>query len=313
MALSTIAEMNKYTQNAFDAAVIDTLIKDSPILEVLPFEELVGSALEYKRIAEDSTVKFYEPGETWDEDTPVLETAYAYLKILGGDADVDNFALDTRSNKIDIKGTVLANKIKAIQHKFCDTFYYGSSTDDAQKFDGLHVLISNGTYNAIHAGADTTGNELSITKLREAIDLPRGGVPTHMFMNKLMRRRISVYLDSIGDKFPAGRDSFGRPCIVFDGIPIYTTDHITNTEGAGDSGEYDSSADDTCTSIFILSFGGQDVCGLQNGMIKTVPLGDLETKDAQRWRIKWYVSLKMENLRTSSKIDGILSTDAVAA
>lgn len=312
MAISTIGEMNKYTQNTFDAAVIDQLIKDSPILEILPFEELVGSALEYKRIAEDSTAQFHEPGDTWDESTPVLETGYAYLKILGDDADVDNFALDTRSNKIDIKGTVLANKIKAVQYKFADTFFYGKSSSVAQEFDGLHELIKHTTYNTISVGSTTSLAALSIAKLRETIDLPRGGVPTHMFMTKKMRRLISVYLDSIGDKFPAGRDVFGKPCIVFDGIPIYTTDHITDTEAVS-GGVYNASTGDTGTTIFILSFGGQDVCGLQNGTIKTVPLGDLETKDALRWRIKWYVSMKMENLRTSAKIDGIGTTGAVYA
>lgn len=271
---------------------------------------MVGNSLTYNTITTDAGVKWYDPGDTWVESTPVLTQAYAYLKILGGDADVDNFALDTRSNKIDLKGTVLANKIKAIQHEFCDTFYYGLSSSVAREFDGLQRLIRDTTYNTVHTGSGT-GNNLSIAKLREAIDLPRGGVPTHMFMSKKMRRLISVYLDSIGDKFPAGRDHFGRPCIVFDGIPIYTTDHITDTEVTA-SGAYSTKTLGACTTIFMLSFGGQDVCGLQNGMIKTVPLGDLETKDALRWRVKWYVSLKMENIRTSSKVDGI-SLGAVTA
>jgi len=310
MALSTIAEMNKYTQNAFDAAVIDQLVKDSPILEALPFEELVGSALEYKRIETDSTAQVYDPGDTWDESTPVLSTAYAYLKIIGEDADVDNFALDTRSNKIDIKGTVLANKIKAVRNKFCQLFYYGDSTTNPREFLGLQKLMTSTTLNTVHTGAGT-GNNLSIDDLRAAIDLIKGGAPTHMFMTKRIRRLISVYLDSIGDKFPAGRDHFGKPCIVFDGIPIYTTDHITNTEVTA-SGAYSTRTLGACTTIFMLNFGGQDVCGLQNGMIRTVPLGDLETKDALRWRVKWYVSMKMENQTTSSKVDGI-SLGAVTA
>jgi len=278
------------------------------------FEEMVGNSLTYNTITTDASAKWYDPGDTWVESTPVLTQAYAYLKILGGDADVDNFALDTRSNKIDLKGTVLANKIKAIQHEFLDTFYYGDSSSVAREYDGLQKLISDTTYNTIHAGTTTAGQVLRIFKLREAIDLPRGGRPTHMMMTKKMRRLISIYLDSIGDKFPAGRDVFGKPCIVFDGIPIYTSDHIVNTEDAGASGEYEAKVGtDECTTVFLLSFGGQDVCGLQNGMIKTVPLGDLETKDALRWRVKWYCSLKMENLRTSSKLDGCRTDGAVSA
>lgn len=275
------------------------------------FEDMVGNSLTYNTITTDSTAQFHEPGETWAEDTPVLTQAYAYLKILGDDADIDNFALRTRSNKIDLKGTVLSNKIKAVQYKFCDTFFYGNSSSVAQEFDGLQTLMTSTTYNTVHAGSGT-GSALSIAKLRQAIDLPRGAVPTHMFMTKALRRGISVYLDSIGDKFPAGRDHFGRPCIMFDGIPIYCTDHITDTETAA-SGAYSASTGGGNTTIFILSFGGQDVCGLQNGMIETIPLGDLETKDATRWRIRWYCSMKMENLRTSAKVDGIDSDGTVVA
>ena len=310
MAISSLVEMNKYSTTELEKAVIDRLVKDSPELEILPFEQMVGNSLTYNTITTDAGAAFYEPGETWAESTPALTQAYAYLKILGGDADVDNFALDTRSNKIDLKGTVLANKIKAIQYKFCDTSFYGASATVATEFDGLQTLIASTTYNTVHAGSDT-GSALSIAKLRQAIDLPRGAVPTHMFMTKAMRRGISVYLDSIGDKFPAGRDHFGRPCTVFDGIPIYCTDHITDTEVAA-SGAYTTKTLGGNTTIFLLSFGGQDVCGLQNGSITTVPLGDLETKDAQRWRVKWYCSLKMENLRTSSKVDGIDSDGTVA-
>lgn len=36
MALSTLTEMNKYSTTELDRAVIDRLIKDSPILEILP-------------------------------------------------------------------------------------------------------------------------------------------------------------------------------------------------------------------------------------------------------------------------------------
>ncbi len=311
MAIGTLTEMNKYSTTELDRVVIDRLIKDSPILEILPFEDMVGNSLTYNTITTDSTAQFHEPGETWSEDTPVLTQAYAYLKILGDDADVDNFAIDTRSNKIDLKGTVLANKIKAVQYKFADTFFYGSSSDTAQEFDGLQTLISSTTYNTVSAGS-STGTALSIAKLRTAIDLPRGAVPTHMFMTKAMRRGLSIYLDSIGDKFPAGRDHWGRPAAMFDGITIYTTDHITDVETAA-SGIYTAKTGGANTTIFLLSFGGQDVAGLQNGMIKTVPLGDLETKDAKRWRVKWYVSMKMENLRTSSKIDGIVSAGTVTA
>jgi len=36
MSIATITEMNKYSTTELDRVVIDRLVKDSPILEVLP-------------------------------------------------------------------------------------------------------------------------------------------------------------------------------------------------------------------------------------------------------------------------------------
>ena len=41
-----------------------------------------------------------------------------------------------------------------------------------------------------------------------------------------------------------------------------------------------------------MKFGFETgLCGLQNGGIQAAPIGNLETKDAWRTRIKWYVGL----------------------
>jgi len=36
-------------------------------------------------------VDFYDVGDTWTESTPTFDQKIANLKIMGGDADVDNF------------------------------------------------------------------------------------------------------------------------------------------------------------------------------------------------------------------------------
>jgi len=153
VALNTLTEMNKYSTTELDRVVIDRLVKDSPELEALPFETLLGNSLTYNTITTDSGAGFYSPGDVWVESTPVLTQATVTLKILGGDADIDNFAQDTRANKTDLKGTVLMNKVKAVQYMFCDNFWYGDDSSAPEKFDGLQVLMSSTTYNTVHAGS----------------------------------------------------------------------------------------------------------------------------------------------------------------
>jgi len=312
MAL-TLTEGSKYSTTELDRRVIDRLVKDSRVLQLLPFEELMGNSLTYNTITTDAGAGFYPVNGTWTESTPTLTQATVTLKILGGDADIDNFLLATRSNKMDLKGTILENKIKAVQYAFMDKFFYGSATSDPNEFTGLQGLISSTTYNTVSAGS-TTGTLLSMTKLRQAIDLiPNAWSPTHIAMSKQLRRYITVYLDSLGASFPTGRNDWGKMVQYYDGLEIIVDDHILDTETAA-SGVYTAKTGGGNTTIFILSFAPQACSGVQGqGGIKTVPLGDLETKDASRYRIKWYCGLKFEDIRSCAKVDGIDADGTVAA
>lgn len=311
MAL-TLTEGNKFSQTEVQRLVIDRLVKDSSILDRLGFVAIEGNSLTYDTIVTDAGANFYSVGDTWVESTPSVTQATAALKILGGDADIDNFLLKTRSNKIDLKGTVLGNKVRSVQYTYLDNFFYGSATANTKKFDGLHLLMNSTTYNTVHAGA-TAGTNLSMEKVRETIDLITGHKPELMVMTKGLRRKISVYLDGIGDKFPRSVDQYGKHIEMFDSIPLVVDDHINNTEAAS-TGAFSTATGGDCTSIFILTFDDIAVCGLHSGEgVQVEPLGNLETKDASRWRIKWYCSLMFQDLRSSAKLDGIHATGTVAA
>jgi len=309
MAL-TLTEGNKYSTTELAGYVIDLLAKPSEVLMHLPFIEVLGNSWTYDVVTTRSSAAFYDVGGTWAESTPALTQDTAVLRILGGDADVDNFLLTTRSNKLDLQGEVLADKVKAVRETYLDTFYYGSGT--APEFKGLQGLISSTTYNTVHAGAGT-GSALSIINLQSAIDLITGSEPTHLLMTKMLRRHISVYLDSIGDKFTAVRDDYGKMIEYFRGLKVTTDDQLLNTETAV-SGAYSAKTGGGNTTIFVATFAPKAICGIQGGGgVQTIPLGDLETKDAKRWRIKWYCGLKFEDLRSAAKIDGIIADGTVTA
>ena len=312
MAL-TLLEGNKYSTTELDRVVIDRLVKDDQILLNLPFESLLGNSLTYDTITTRSGASFYSVGDTWTESTPSLTQATVTLKILGGDADVDNFLLATRSNKIDLQGTVLEDKILAVKEKFLDTFVYGSATVDVKQFNGLQLLLTDTTYNTVHAGTGT-GSAATIAKMRECVDLITGwNGGTHILMSKKMRRLMATYLDSVGATMPRAVNTFGKTIDTFDGKEIIVSDHIVNTELAA-TGKYSAKTGGNTTSMYFLTFAPQALSGVQGSEgIKTVPIGELETKDATRHRIKWYCGLKFENIRSCAKFDGIKTTSAVTA
>ena len=131
MAL-TLAEGAKLSNDVLLEGVIETVINDSPVLQRLPFVEIVGNGLTYNRENAAATAAFYAVGETWTEDTPTFTQITATLKILGGDADVDNYLARTRNNVQDLEAAVLALKAKAVQRTFDDTFIDGDTGADAE-------------------------------------------------------------------------------------------------------------------------------------------------------------------------------------
>ena len=80
------------------------------------------------------------------------------LKILGGDADVDQYVATTRNNVQDIEAAVLELKAKAVAHEFEDEFVYGDTAVDAKGFDGLHKVCPAGQQ--VHQGSGSTAAAL---------------------------------------------------------------------------------------------------------------------------------------------------------
>ena len=139
MAL-TITEASKLSNDILLTGVIETIVNESPILQSLPFIEIVGNGLTYNQESAAPTASFYEVGDTWAESTPTFTQRTATLKILGGDADVDNFLKATRSNLQDLEASVVQLKAKAVQQKFDDGFVNGNTDSDAKSFDGIEKL-----------------------------------------------------------------------------------------------------------------------------------------------------------------------------
>ena len=78
------------------------------------------------------------------------------------------------------------------------------------------------------------------------------------------------------------------------------------------SGEFDAKTGGASSSIFALKVGEGRLAGLTNGGIQVEEVGALETKDARRWRCKWYVSLALFSTLALARLDGVSSADVVA-
>ena len=333
MAL-TLAQAAYLSNDILQRGVIERLIYQDAVLEKLPFKDIVGNGLTYNVETTLSTAKFYGVNETWTEATSVTTPATAVTTILGGDADVDRFLQVTRSDQNDLMAEQIASKTRAIKHAFMNMFYYGyyyaGAGADSKGFDGLHYLIrstTSGYDNVVAVGATGVPTvALSMMNLEKAVDLIKTGTPDLMLMSKLMRREINQYLHAAGGITYVDQAN-ARVQTLF-GVPVAVTDEISDNEDCtkqyGTLYGFDYTMATTFTptattaagtTIFVLRFAPEAVCGLQSGGGITVErLGSLETKDAERVRIKWYPGLMLQSIISASKVTGIATvTQAVAA
>ncbi len=311
MAL-TLSEAAKFSRNMLRRGVIEEIIKDSVVLQKLPFIDIVGNAYEYMVESALAGASWYDPNEVWTESTGSWDKRTAVLRILGGDADVDNFLKATRSDLNDLRAEVVDNKTKAVKHTFLDAFYYGKNATNPKQPDGLQVLTA--AAQRVSLGAGTTPAALSAAKLEEAMDLILDGMPDVVLMTKKMRRLLNAYIRSTGSGTGLPMTDYFKRVGDIAGIPIGIDDFITNTELLA-SGAFSAKTGGTnTTSIHIVRFGSQDVTGFQNGGLKVRQVSkDLEAKDGERVRVKWYVSLGIIRTFSNAIVDGINTATAVVA
>ncbi|MDY6908121.1 MAG: phage major capsid protein [Chloroflexota bacterium] len=293
MAL-TLVEASKLANDILLQGVIETIIYDSPILQALPFIEIVGNGLTYNRENAAATAAFYDVGDTWAESTPTFTQQTATLKIVGGDADVDNFLKSTRSNIQDLEAAVVQLKAKAVQQKFEDSFINGDSQADSKSFDGIDTLCT--AEQTASMGAN--GGSLTMDKLDELIDLVKGGKPELLLMSRRSRRSLNALSRASGGILVTERNQLGQMAEFYDGVPIGVCDWISDEQTVGTSSD--------CSTIYGLALGEGAVAGLTApGGLQVERVGSLETMDASRIRVKWYVSIALFNTVKLARLVGV--------
>ena len=292
MAL-TLVDAARLTTDMLLRGVIETILEDSPVLQVLPFETIHGNSLKYDMEVSPGTASFYAVNATWTEGAATFATRTTNLAILGGDVDVDNFLSRTMSDQNDQRATQIAMKAKAVRRAFETAFVTGDSATDPNSFDGLRKLVP--ASQTLDAGAN--GAALTLSMLDQLIDMVRGGKPDLLLMSRRSRRKLKSLLQASAHYVETG-DQFGRRVMLYDGIPVVHSDFVPDDEALG-SGT-------ALSSIYALSFGfGDALGGLQNGSIEAIEVGQLESKDAVRTRIRWYCGLALFRDNACARLRGI--------
>lgn len=274
-----LADAQKLTDNMYVQGIVEAIITESQVLQLLPFVDVIGQALVYNQEATMGGTAWYAVGDTWTEGAMTVTQKTANLKILGGDVDVDNFLAQTYRNPNDLQAEAVAEKAKAVAYSFSDAFFNGTGATNQPQ--GIFSLVTAGQTRTLGTGS---GAAPTLDDFDALIDMVKPGKPDVLFMSRRSQRGLKKLMRTSGNQMEFVLNNFGQRVAYYDGIPVVIDDNIA------DNGTLGSSSD--CSKIAAVKFGfNRGVCGLMSGMIQAVDVGDLETKDAHRTRLKWYVGL----------------------
>jgi hypothetical protein len=298
MALTLIESAKLHSGDVVRAAAIEIYAGSSDILRVLPFEGIAGNALKYNREETLPGVGFRGVNEAYTESTGVLNPITETLAIAGGDLDVDKFILKTMGQ--DQRSVQEAMKIKALGLCWTKKFLKGDQTSDPREFDGLQARIIGGQL--INQGSTAGGDVLTLAKMDELVDQVEN--PTHLIMNKTMKRRFiaAARSSSVGGYITFDKDAMGVPVMSYAGLPILTVDLDETGTAILPFTEAAASGTAQCTSLYCVSLGDGKLMGLKNGEMEVSDLGELQTKPALRTRLEWYAGMAIFHGRAAARL-----------
>lgn len=309
MPLTLVEAAKLETRDLFRAGIIEKFARESDVLRTLPFDNIQGNALRYNREEQLPGIAFRGVNEAFPESTGVINPQTESLVIAGGDLDVDRFIVQTMGEEQRTNHEAL--KIKALAQSWTSKFFKGDSSVQPREFDGLQSrLVGN---NLIAAGATAGGDALSLDILDQAIDSVSN--PTHILMSRAMRRKFKAARNSstLSGNIQLEKDDFGRPVEVYAGLPILTAyGDAQNPDPLGFNEACPGGGSATGTSVYVVSFGGDGVVGIQNGGISVRDLGELNTAPVYRTRVEWYAGIAIFNGAAAVRVWGIKNATLVA-
>lgn len=293
------AEAEKLSNNVLEQGVIEEIIDKDAMFALMPFKRIVGKAYMYNRENSLSEAEFLDPYEDVPEGAATFDEVVAKLRILIGDVDVDNFLNETMDDTNDQTAIQVAAKAKGMARKFQRTLAIGDSATNAKEFDGLATLCS-ASDQIIAAGAN--GAALTFEMLDALIrKVPLG--PDALVMRGGTHDAILAMLRNLGGTTPdhvtLPGDGINVP--AYRRIPIIVNDFLPGDEDQG-------AATDTC-SIYAVRFNEADglhgIFGGPAAGMRVQPIGTLQNKDAERYRMKWYVGTALKSTRSLARLRGV--------
>ena len=223
----TLADMKVGMSDKVAAQVVDIFLRESEILQVLPFDNCVspsgGSTLTYTYMQTKipAMAAFRALNTEYTANEAKMEQRSADLKVFGGKFQMDR-VLKQAEGKYNNMAFQMQQKILAAVSLFHHTLINGDATTNATEFDGLDKMLAGTTseYNA-----DAVIDVSTIDKLKANADqfyealtlLIKKTHASALLMNGSMISKIQTLARILGYKTES-EEAFGRKVVSMDGV-----------------------------------------------------------------------------------------------
>mgnify|MGYP001604639782 CR=1 FL=1 len=317
----TLAELAKIETDTLRKSVMDTLLMESDVMQLIPWETIGQLATTIIRIKDLPSVGFRLIGNAYAESTGKFEQAVENISLLGGMIDTDKAIARAKNTIADARAIQQVMKVKAMAYSFNHKFIAGDPTTTPAEFKGLTKRIdqlnTDGYTTQYIDNAGTAGDGILLStaernnflnKLDELIYSINGHSPAFLFMNKkcLLATRAVLrqekYLSQDKDQFGRIVDMYGTARLVDIGVQAdQTTEIITNSETLEDAGAAES------TSIYAVKLGeGEFLWGIQQYPMEITDKGLLENGITYRTVVDWPLGLAMVDPRSMARLYAII-------
>ena len=221
MALN-LSEAKKHARNPQELAIVSELAA-GPLLSVLPFRNIEGNGLFWKREESLGDVGFRNYNANYSESYAEVSQQSESLRLFGGDIKIDRAILDLEGSES--RAYQVQSKTRAMRLAWESLFINGDSNQSPSEFDGLATRLPAGDYatnsQVIRNGVSAAA--LNLGALDEAIDaVDAQGGTKYLVMSKSARRHLTKQARTSA-QIDIARNEFGYQQMVYAGLPVITT------------------------------------------------------------------------------------------
>lgn len=246
MATMTLEEIKKGMADKVFGQIVDIFLRESAILQMLPFDDCVsaaggGSTMKYKYLRKvlPATAQFRKLNGTYTASAATKQEYEAALAIMGGEVQMDR-VLNKVAGKYDNLAYQIEEHIKAVVSLFHHTLINGDAVTTAAtnepQFEGLDSMLAGTT---TEYGATKTIDLSNITNLKNNADefyealtlLVKATDADALLLNTDMITKIQTVARILGYKTET-EEAFGKKVVNLDGVRFMDLkDHYTVQDG----------------------------------------------------------------------------------